>query len=50
VSVTSKVPELGTIAGSAPEEVIERIKRIPGVLHVSESQVFELPPSDSPIQ
>ncbi len=40
--------EIGIIVGDAPEDVVEDLRRVPGVLDVSPDQPIDIGPPDAP--
>ncbi|MET0791730.1 MAG: hypothetical protein ABW061_09440 [Polyangiaceae bacterium] len=47
---TELLPDIGTITGSCPDDQLDAIRRVPGVLGVERARGVALPPPDSPIQ
>jgi hypothetical protein len=43
-------PTLGIITGTMPESQRDTMANVPGVAHVEDQQLFQLPPPDADIQ
>ncbi|MBG0850629.1 hypothetical protein I2W78_01840 [Streptomyces spinoverrucosus] len=50
LTVTGRQPALGTLSGTAPEDLIPTLEAIDGVDSVDRERTVRLPPPDSPTQ